>query len=208
MAGRIGTDEAGKGDFFGYLTVAGAYVDEKTAAELVAAGVRDSKTLSDNRVMSLEKLVKERCKHDVVRISPEKYNKLYLKVGNLNKLLGWAHARVIENLLQKVDCKTVISDQFGDKEFLEGRLMEKGRTINLIQKPHAEEDVAVAAASILARAEFLRSLERLSTQIGFRLPKGATNVIETARKISEKYGIEFLSKVAKTHFKTMEKIRL
>lgn len=208
MAGRIGTDEAGKGDFFGYLTVAGVYVDGATEEKLKRASVRDSKTLSDKKVVNLEKLVKKTCPHDVVKISPERYNKLYAEVKNLNKLLGWAHARAIENLLHKVECGIVISDQFGDKKFIEERLMEKGRKVRLIQKTHAESDIAVAAASILARAEFLRSLEKLSNYSGFRLPKGATNVTETAKKISKKYGIDFLDKVAKTHFKTMEKIQL
>ncbi|MBM3309142.1 MAG: ribonuclease HIII [Candidatus Altiarchaeales archaeon] len=206
MVARIGTDEAGKGDFFGYLTVGGVYADDKTADLLASHGVKDSKRLSDRQVFILEEFVKKTCAYEVVKISPEKYNQLYAKLGNLNTLLGWAHARVIENLLNKVDCSLVVSDQFGDKNFLEERLMEKGRKVKLVQKTHAESDIAVAAASILARAEFLRTLEGLSNYSGFRLPKGATNVVDTARKISKKHGREFLSKVAKTHFKTMEEV--
>jgi ribonuclease HIII len=206
MACRIGTDEAGKGDFFGYLTAAGVYVSDKTAELLACQGVKDSKKLSDRQIFILEEFVKKTCPHEVVKISPEKYNQLYSKLENLNKLLGWAHARVIENLLSKVECMLVISDQFGDKNFLEERLMEKGRKVKLVQKTHAESDVAVAAASILARAEFLRTLEGLSNYSGFKLPKGATNVIDTAKKISSKKGREFLNKVAKTHFKIMEQV--
>jgi ribonuclease HIII len=207
MAGRIGTDESGKGDFFGYLIVAGVYVDEATEKKLANSKVRDSKTLSNRQIAAIESIIKKTCPYDVVKISPEKYNKLYSEFKNLNKLLGWAHARAIENMLHKVDCNTVISDQFGDRKFLEDKLMEKGRKINLIQKPHAESDMAVAAASILARAEFVRSLETLSAYSGFELPKGATTVVETAKNILKKHGREFLNKVAKTHFKTMEKIR-
>jgi len=206
MVARIGTDEVGKGDFFGYLTIGGVYVDDKTAILLACKGVKDSKKLSDRQVFILEEVVKKTCPHEVVKISPERYNQLYSNFGNLNKLLGWAHARVIENLLNKVDCSLVISDQFGDKNFLEERLMEKGRKINLVQKTHAESDIAVAAASILARAEFLRSLESLSEHCGFKLPKGSTKVVEIAKKISKKNGREFLNKIAKTHFKTMEQI--
>lgn len=206
MVDRIGTDEAGKGDFFGYLTVAAVYVDDATEGWLVKQGVRDSKKLSDRMVMILEQVVKKTCPHEVVKISPEKYNKLYAELKNLNKLLGWAHARAIENLLHKVHCNTVIADQFGDKKFIEDRLMQEGREVLLVQKPHAEEDVAVAAASILARAEFLRSLKALSSYAGLTLPKGATNVLDAAEKISRNHGREFLNKLAKTHFKTMKKL--
>jgi len=204
---RIGTDEAGKGDFFGYLTVAGVYVDDKKAKALLKEGVRDSKKLSDRQVNTLEKLIRRTCPHDVVKISPEKYNKLYQRMRNLNKLLGWAHARVIENMLGKVECDTVISDQFGDKRFIEERLMDEGRKVSLIQRPRGESDTAVAAASILARAEFLRGLESLSGVCGFKLPKGSTNVVDAAKKVSEKHGKDFLEKVAKTHFKTMKEVR-
>ena len=206
MNARIGTDEAGKGDFFGYLTVAAVYVDEETESMLTAAGVKDSKLLSDAQVMRLERLVKKTCPFDVVRISPERYNRLYAKLKNLNTLLGWAHARAIENLLQNVGCKTVIADQFGNKRILEESLMKKGRTVHLVQKTHAESDVAVAAASILARAEFLRTLDALSKSCRIKLPKGAAHVVETARNIARTRGREFLNAVAKTHFKTMKKL--
>lgn len=206
MAGRIGTDESGKGDFFGYLTVAGVYVDDATEVFLAGRGVRDSKKLSDKRVMALEEVVKKTCPYDVVRISPEKYNKLYSKTKNLNRLLGWAHARAIENMLRKVDCGMVIADQFGDKKFIEESLMKEGRKVTLVQMPRAEKDAAVAAASILARAEFLRSLKNLSGYAGFTLPKGASNVLDAAKRVYMEHGREFLDKVAKTHFKTMEKL--
>ena len=206
MAARIGTDEAGKGDFFGFLTVAAVYVDDAAESMLAAAGVKDSKLLSDAQVMALEKLVKEACPFDVVRISPGRYNRLYAKLRNLNTLLGWAHARAIENLLQKVNAPMVIADQFGDKRILEESLMQKGRRVQLIQKTHAESDVAVAAASILARAEFLRTLGALSKSCGMKLPKGAAHVVEAARKIARENGRMFLNEVAKTHFKTMKKL--
>jgi ribonuclease HIII len=206
MAARIGTDEAGKGDFFGCLAVAAVYVDENTEDKLRTAGVKDSKLLSDTKVIALSKVIRASCPNEIVKITPRRYNQLYAKVGNLNKMLAWAHARAIENLLGRTSCTTVITDQFADKKLLEGELMEKGRKITLIQKHRAETDIAVAAASVLARAEFLKNLKDLSEQSGITLPKGATHVIEAARKLIAKHGKDYLPQVAKTHFKTMEKL--
>lgn len=206
MTARIGTDEAGKGDFFGSLAVAAVYVDDSNEEKLRTAGVKDSKRLSDRQVIALSRLIKATSPHEIVKITPAKYNKLYAKVKNLNKILAWAHARAIENLLSRISCDTVVTDQFADRSLLEGEMMERGRKVALIQKTRAESDTAVAAASILARAEFLKSLKDLSGQYGINLPKGATHVIGTAREIAGKYGKDILSKTAKTHFKTMEKL--
>ena len=103
--------------------------------------------------------------------SAEKYNELYAKLRNLNRLLAWAHARAIENILEEVACGKAITDQFGDKLFVENAMMKKGRHIELIQRPKAEEDMAVAAASILARAEFLRRMYFLSQDFKIEIPK-------------------------------------
>jgi ribonuclease HIII len=106
-------------------------------------------------------------------------------------------------LLEKVPCNRVVADQFGDERFLENALMAKGRTVTLIQKPRAEEEVAVAAASIIARAEFLRRLQELSTRYGVVLPKGASDVVITAGKeFVRRHGVDVLSQVAKLHFRT------
>ncbi|MFH0860326.1 MAG: ribonuclease HIII [Candidatus Altiarchaeota archaeon] len=204
--GRIGTDEAGKGDYFGYLVVAGVYADAEIEKTLKHYGVKDSKMLSDRRVNEIAKLVRRTCQHDIVRISPKKYNQLYDKLGNMNLILAWAHARAIENLLPKVKCDTVISDQFGDRKFLEEKLMEEGRKVRLIQKFRAESDTAVAAASILARDYYLSSLKRLSQRYGIELPKGSTHVMEAGRELVKKHGQEVLDEIAKKHFKTTSTI--
>src|SRR5437667_12634 len=166
-AGTIGTDESGKGDYFGPLVVAGVYVPDGGREVLAALGVRDSKTLSDGQAERLSRAVREAYPTAVVAIGPERYNALYAKVGNLNRLLAWAHARVIENLLERIpECREAISDQFGDARVLERALLERGRRISLTQRPRAESDPVVAAASIVARAEFLRRLDALSTRFG------------------------------------------
>jgi ribonuclease HIII len=202
----IGTDESGKGDYFGGLVVAAVAVDEATAVKLKDLGVKDSKKLSDSRARSLSESIQEACSFSVVVVSPPKYNELYSKLRNLNRLLGWGHARAIENLLNEVECGTVISDKFGDERFIERALMTKGKQVKLIQRHGAEDDIAVAAASIVARHKFLQNLEELSEQIGMQLPKGAGQPVDdAARLLIEKHGKDFLQKVAKVHFKTTQK---
>jgi ribonuclease HIII len=205
--GHIGTDESGKGDYFGPLVVAGVYVPDEQREVLQELGVKDSKRISDNRVREIAGLVKKGYKHSVVAIGPEKYNELYGKLRNLNRILAWAHARAIENILEKVACSQAITDQFGDRLFVENAMMKKGRNIQLIQRPKAEEDMAVAAASILARAEFLKRLYFLSQDFQIELPKGSSpRSEEVGRELVEKRGKDVLGKVAKIHFKLTPRI--
>jgi ribonuclease HIII len=205
--GHIGTDESGKGDYFGPLVVAGVYVPDEQQEVLKEIGVKDSKRFSDNRVKEMADLIRKGYKHSVVAIGPEKYNELYSKLRNLNRLLAWAHARAIENILEEVACAQAITDQFGDRLFVENAMMKKGKNIDLIQRPKAEEDMAVAAASILARAEFLRRLYFLSKDFAIELPKGSSpKSEEVGKELVEKHGTAVLEKVAKTHFKLTPRI--
>lgn len=205
--GHIGTDESGKGDYYGPLTVAGFFLPEGQEEVLLELGIRDSKKISDNRVRELSDLIRKGYIHTIVAIGPEKYNELYTKLRNLNRLLAWAHSRAIENVLEEVPCTLAVTDQFGDRAFVLNALMKKGRNIDLIQKPKAEEDLAVAAASILARAEFLRRLYFLSQELGIDLPKGASGKTEEIGvELIQKFGIGILDKVAKKHFKITDRI--
>ena len=205
--GHIGTDESGKGDYFGPLVVAGVYVPDEQQKVLQELGVKDSKRFSDNRVKEMADLVRKGYKHSVVAIGPEKYNELYGKLKNLNRILAWAHARAIENILEEVACTQAITDQFGDRLFVENAMMKKGKNIELIQRPKAEDDMAVAAASILARAEFLRRLYFLSKDFEIDIPKGSSpKSEEVGLLLIKKHGADVLGKVAKTHFKLTPRI--
>lgn len=205
--GQIGIDESGKGDYFGPLVIAGVFTTSDQEQQLKAAGVRDSKTLSDAKAASLSAQIRTTCVHTLVVIGPERYNSLHGSFKNLNRLLAWGHARAIENLLEQVSCERVIADQFGDERFLNSALMAKGRSVKLIQKPRAEEEIVVAAASIVARAEFLRRLQELSSRYGIALPKGASDTVITAGKtFVQKYSAETLGQVAKLHFRTTERV--
>ncbi len=205
--GQIGIDESGKGDYFGPLVIAGVYVAREQEEPLRAAGVRDSKMLSDKQAAAFAEQIRVLCPFTIVAIGPERYNSLQASFKNLNRLLAWGHARAIENLLEKVPCDRVVADQFGDERFLNNALMAKGQAVKLIQKPRAEEEVAVAAASIIARAEFLRRLQELSTRYGVALPKGASDMVITAGKeFVRRHGTEALGQVAKLHFRTTTRV--
>lgn len=205
---RIGIDESGKGDYFGPLVIAAVFVDATTQGELRLMEVRDSKKLSDGRVLEMAPDIKTICPHSVIAIGPQKYNELYAKIKNLNRLLAWGHAKALETLLERgITCERAISDQFGDERLILSALQEKGQKISLEQRPKAESDLAVAAASILARAEFLIRLKRLSSEVGTTLPKGASPAVELAAKmIIKKHGRDRLGTVAKLHFKTTKAV--
>jgi ribonuclease HIII len=207
MIERIGIDESGKGDYFGPLVIAAVFVDATTQGELRLMAVRDSKKISDGRILEMAPDIKTICPHSVIAIGPQKYNELYAKIRNLNRLLAWGHAKALETLLERVSCEHAISDQFGDERLILNVLQEKGRTITLEQRTKAESDLAVAAASILARAEFLLRLKRLSGEVGTTLPKGASPAVELAAKmIIKKHGQERLGTVAKLHFKATKAV--
>jgi ribonuclease HIII len=208
---HFGIDESGKGDFFGPLVIAGVYVDREIAHRLLALGVTDSKKIgSDNRIRQLAQEIDSTpgLAANTVLIGPEKYNVLYEKFANLNDLLGWGHARVIENLLlQRPDCKRSLSDKFANERVIQRALLKQAREIQIDQQTKAESDIAVAAASILARDKFVRWLETRSKSLAIALPKGVSTAVKTAaRAVVEKGGREALRTVAKMHFKTSAEV--
>ncbi len=214
---RIGVDESGKGDFFGPLCVAGVYVNETVVKAWHEAGIRDSKNISsEKRVADLAKIIRktEGCVWSVVPIGNDAYNRLYEKMRSVNSILAWGHARVIENLQReegRMDPlpEMAISDQFARKKAtVSDALMKLGKNLELVQRHKAESDVAVAAASILARHEFLSRLREMQRQYGMELPKGASAAVESAAKaFVSHYGFEALPQVAKMHFRTVSKIQ-
>ncbi|MHC1758848.1 MAG: ribonuclease HIII [Negativicutes bacterium] len=210
-AGWIGTDESGKGDVFGPLVVAAVAVNPESVQELTAIGVKDCKQLSDKKVFELAMKIRQVCKGSFQELAlfPSRYNSLYATMKNegknLNHLMAWAHARVIEDMLETVPRRYAIADKFADVRFIESRLMARGRAIVLIQKTHAEQNIAVAAASVLARDAFLRGLDSLSQKYAVDLPKGAGTPVNAAiQKFMAIHGKAALAEVGKIHFKTFE----
>ncbi|HIG27197.1 MAG TPA: ribonuclease HIII [Verrucomicrobiales bacterium] len=209
---RLGIDESGKGDFFGPMCIAGVYANESVIKQFIDAGIKDSKKISSDRKMAelAERIRSIRgCVYQVVPIGNEAYNRLYLQMKSVNGILAWGHARTIENLLLRkyqMDPPPlrVISDQFAaSKAVISKALMSLGKEVELVQRHKAESDPVVAAASILARDEFVRRLKTLGDQTGVVLPKGASRKVdETAKALFEEKGKEVFNSIAKIHFRT------
>ncbi len=208
---RVGMDEAGKGDYFGPLVACGVLATDFQAEKMRVKGVRDSKDLKGPAMRQfaswLRDEVLERGQWRIVPIPPARYNLLILKMGNLNRLLGWAHARALEDVLKfNEPCSLAIADQFGDPKFIEDALMVNGKRVRLVQTPKGERDVVVAAASILARDEFVTAMEAMNRRFGESFPLGASRVEDFARKLVAKHGEEVLLDTAKVHFATTARI--
>jgi ribonuclease HIII len=204
---HIGLDEAGKGDFFGPLCIGAVYADAEGIKQLLEIGVKDSKQIGDEPILKLASKIRQHYPYTVIRLFPSKYNELYSKFKNLNHLLAWAHTAALGDMVQKTGCKLAIIDQFADPYVMERALQQKKLEVQLEQRTKGEEDLVVAAASILARAAFLEGLASLSTEYTFPFPKGASaQVIVAGKKMVAKWGREVLEKVAKTHFKTIQDV--
>jgi ribonuclease HIII len=203
----LGIDESGKGDFLGPLVIAGVLADEKGGELLRKQNIRDSKKISDGRILELSRWIKDNFVHSIVVIGPEKYNQLYQKIRNLNKLLAWGHSRIIENIAAENQIDLAVSDKFGRSDFIEKALMKNGRKIKLHQQVRAETIVQVAAGSILARAGYINQMKKLSDLYAMKLPKGAGSIVDdAARQFIEKYGRDELGNIAKLHFKNYQKV--
>ena len=198
----IGVDESGKGDFFGPLVIAALVADDTEEEALRSLGVRDSKTITENRILEIAVDLERTYQHSVVVIGPQKYNTLYKQIKNLNKLLGWGHARAIENLLAETTADLAISDKFAEAHRVKAAMTAASDGLELRLMVRGESVVQVAAASILARATFVRQMRQLSDKYGVTLPKGASAAVDAAgRMMVARYGPEVLQLVAKTHFK-------
>jgi ribonuclease HIII len=210
----IGTDEAGKGDYFGPLVTAAVLVFDNTAETLRLLGVKDSKLLSDQQVRDLATQVRSSSVHRVVEIGPKRYNELLADMqkqgGSSNTLLAWAHARAIEDLLALGAATTnILIDQFTDAEYIRARLLKRtqARQLTVVAMPRAEANVAVAAASILARDKYLQWLSDTGFKLKTKIPKGASVEVENAaREIVRRFGAEKLDDLVKLHFRTTQRV--
>lgn len=208
---HFGIDESGKGDFFGPLVIAGVFTDATIARRLIDAGVMDSKRVtSAARIRQLAAAIRTTPGGTtaVVSIGPERYNEMHASFGNLNRLLAWGHARVIQQLAAtRPDCPRALSDQFARPEVLQRALHAKGLAINLEQRTKAEADTAVAAASILARERFIDWMDQTSIACGVKLPLGASDtVVQAGRELVARHGQDALAKAAKLHFRTTQAV--
>jgi len=205
---RMGVDESGKGDIFGPLVVAGVVVDPTTELLLAKRGVKDSKELSDGVILELTQIIRENCPVEVLVLLPQQYNDLYKQFNNMNHLLAWGHAQVIKKLSGKEKVSKAVSDQFGEDALLIEALKNEGCLTPFEQKTHAESDLAVAAASIIARSEFILAMRDYNAKSGLDIPLGAsaTQVKEIGKQVFRRWGEKGLERIAKMHFKTVQEI--
>jgi ribonuclease HIII len=208
---HFGIDESGKGDFFGPLVIAGVFTDAEITRHLIRSGVMDSKRVtSAAAIRKLAAVIKATpgIAFDVIALRPEKYNELYATFKNLNRMLAWGHATVIEELARKKpDCPRALSDQFARADVLQTALKRKNISLKLDQRTKGESDTAVAAASILARERFIDWMDAASKKVGFTVPLGCSaQVVDAGKKLVATHGPEVLGKFAKLHFKTTQQV--
>lgn len=205
----LGSDETGKGDYFGPLVVAAVCVEPAQEARLREAGVTDSKKLSDSRARTLAGLLERELPHEFSVLMPEHYNSAYERAGNVNLLLAEMHARALARLLERApQAAHVIVDQFTDAKVL-AQALARARPGHppLTQVAKGERHVAVAAASILARARFLDGLQQCNEACATELAKGAGDPVDAAaREVLKIGGRALLAKVAKLHFANTRKV--
>ena len=203
---KIGSDEVGKGDFFGPLIVCAVYVENPEQMEDLNA--RDSKSISDYRVKLMAPQLMRHFLYSLVKISPEKYNELYTRFKNINVILGWAHAQAVKNLLEKkVKPKVILVDKFGPEFRVLKHFDDKSIHEKTVFLTNAEMDLAVASASIIARNVFLNEIHKLKEEAGLDIPLGASRMVDAAaRKLSQKIGRANLSRFVKTHFKNYSRL--
>lgn len=202
-----GSDEVGKGDFYAPIIVGSVYLDENQYNILKELGVKDSKSLTDAQITKLAQKIKQvTSNYSILRIKQNKYNELYSKIGNINAILAWAHSTNIKNVYKKHPFKKLLVDKFGREEQIKSSLKELNLK-EIIFMPKAEKNIAVAAASILARDALIKSTENMNKYYNFKFPLGANKiVIEKGKEFVKNFGEEELKNVCKMHFKTSKEI--
>ncbi len=211
FAPHFGIDESGKGDFFGPLVIAGVFTDAKITRHLTNSGIADSKKITTPaRIRQLAAIIKATpdIAYDVIAIRPERYNEIYGTFKNLNRMLAWGHATVIEKLAElRPDCPRALSDQFARADVLQSALKKKNISLKLEQRTKGESDTAVAAASILARERFIDWMDAAAKKTGMKIPLGCSSlVVDAGKELVAKHGPEILGKFAKLHFKTTKQV--
>jgi ribonuclease HIII len=209
---HIGVDEVGKGDYFGPLVVVACYVNNEFADKLSQLGFDDSKKFTDNKIKKLYEQVKDYPYYYPSVVHPAEYNDLVNKDGNVSIVLAKQHSKCIEKTLKDlqskdIPCESVVIDQFSSsKNRILNELGELGKLVNVVQFHKGESDIAVAAASIIARGIFVEEFEKMGEKYNFNFPKGASNVIDSGLSFIQKHSSEELRNVAKVGFKTTQRI--
>ena len=203
---RAGSDESGKGDYFGPLVVAAFVCDSSKAAHLQKIGVQDSKKVTDKKINEIaERLLTEfKGDYQYLVLKPEKYNELYKKFSvkkpGLNEMLAWMHSKVIGDLYERSPFDYVLIDKFAKDEVIKGFLYKnsKLKSEQIMIQTQAESDIVVAGASIIARYLYIKNLDELSEKYGIKLLKGASRQVQALRR---QIPADIQPMLVKMHFK-------
>ena len=207
----IGSDEVGTGDYFGPIVVTATYVTKKDIPFLEQLGVRDSKKITDEHILKVVPEIIKQIPYSSMILSNEEYNHKYSDKINLNTIKAILHNKVLLDMSKQYKKHDyIVVDQFTEPfiyyKYI-NNLKEVQRNITFVT--HAEDQcLSVACASLISRYVLIKEFERLSKDLGIKLPKGAGNIVDEAgAQLVKKYGIDILNKIAKLNFKNTEKIK-
>lgn len=207
-ASHIGSDEAGTGDFFGPITVASVYVDRSQFALLKELGVKDSKLLKDDAIQRIAKdLMHVELPYSLLVMRNERYNQLQQRGWSQGKMKTMLHHHAIQKLLAKIAPtrpEGILIDQFQLPSTYIKHLATEGeklqQDVSFMTKAESHS-LAVAAASIISRASFIKEMDKLSKQAGFTIPKGASAAVDQAAgRLIRTHGRQALPVFTKMHF--------
>lgn len=205
-ANSLGSDEAGKGDTFGSLVVAAVAVPSGLVEELQRTKVADSKTIDDTRIRALAGWIRDHADFEERSLMPEQYNRAWVDAGrNVNRLLTRLHFECLQELQKRTSFQNIVVDRFAPSCPVGTCLHSWNPGLDVVEVPRAEQHLAVAAASVLARDRFLQDLEELSSQWAQDLPRGSGGPVPPAlREFHSHHGGEDFHKVTKLHFKNVQ----
>lgn len=208
-ANTIGSDEVGTGDYFGPIVVTASYVEKENIPFLEELGVKDSKKLTDEKILEIVPKIIKKIPYECIILSNKEYNENYTSDMNMNKVKAILHNKVLNKLKEKYQADYIVVDQFAQPYVYYNYLKGTNYVRNITFMTKAEDKcLSVACASLISRYVFLKQFDKLGESIDTFLIKGASDKVdELGVKIVNKYGFDKLKEVAKLNFKNTEKIK-
>lgn len=208
----IGSDEVGTGDYFGPIVVTASYVNRKDIEFLESLGVRDSKMITDEKILKIAPELIKKIPHVTVILTNEQYNNMHNKEVNMNAIKAIMHNKVLYELINKnaYNYDKIVVDQFVYPQKYYDHLKKSKYIVKNISFTTKAEDkcLSVACSSVISRYIFLSEIDKMGKRYGEKILLGAGNdVDELAKKLKNKYGTCELKNLVKLNFKNTEKIQ-
>lgn len=207
----VGSDEVGTGDYFGPLIVTASFVSKENIIWMQELGVKDSKKLTDDKIIKIAPELIKKIPHTTIILSNEEYNQYHSTDFNMNKVKAILHNKCLLSVIKKdnVNYSKIIVDQFEPPKAYYGHISkapEKVTNITFLTKAE-DQCMSVAASSIISRYIFLKEIKKLSDKFNIEIPLGASNLVdEVGATLVIKYGKDILKQIAKLSFKNTDKI--